>query len=132
MLCLSRSTARRVPQEIPRDHPGIAALIKHGFDVEVLDDSIEYWGGSDDDWIFHEWTRKIYIQARITIEIDEGTLEPDGDFLDWVGDIVEPFGGDPIEAGFADPRVRWSCSVMGFSQVVSSHRRRPMAVRPHL
>jgi hypothetical protein len=29
------------------------------------------------------------------------------DFLDWVGDIVEPFGGDPIEAGFADPRERY-------------------------
>jgi hypothetical protein len=91
------------PAGDPHDHPGIAALIKHGFDVEVLDDSIEYWG---DEW-FEEWTRKISIQARITIEIDARAREPDGDFLDWVGDIVEPFGGDPIEAGFADPRVRW-------------------------
>jgi hypothetical protein len=91
------------PAGDPRDHPGIVALIKHGFDVEVLDDSIEYWGG----FLDKEWTRKIHIQARITIEIDEETPDPQGDFLDGVGDIVEPFGGDPIEAGFADPRERY-------------------------
>src|SRR5258705_2877554 len=38
----------------PNDHPRIAALIKHDFDVEVLDDSIEYWGGGDDDWILRQ------------------------------------------------------------------------------
>jgi hypothetical protein len=104
------------PAEDPRDHPGIATLIKHGFDVEVLDDSIEYWGDLSTmieaatptfPAVHYEWVRKIYIQARITIEVDEEAREPDGDFLDWVGDIVEPFGGDPIEAGFADPRIRW-------------------------
>jgi hypothetical protein len=42
------------PAGDPRDHPGIAALVKHGFDVEVLDDSIEYWG---DEW-FEEWTER--------------------------------------------------------------------------
>ena len=31
--------------------------------------------------------------------------DPHGDFLDWVLSIVETFGGDPIEGGFADPRV---------------------------
>jgi hypothetical protein len=67
------------PAGDPRDHPGIAALIKHGFDIEVLDDSIEYWGG----FLDKEWTRKIHIQARISIEIDAGAREPDGDFLDW-------------------------------------------------
>jgi hypothetical protein len=110
---LSRNTAQCVD---PNDHPGIAALVKHGFDVEVLDDSIEYWGNlltmieaatAAPPAVHYEWARKIYIQARITIEIDEGTLDPQGDFLDWVGDIVEPFGGDPIEAGFADPRERY-------------------------
>jgi len=83
--------------------PGIAALVKYGFDVEVLDNMPEYWG---DEWYEWDWVRKVFIRARITIEIDEEAPDPQGDFLDWVGSIVEPFGGDPLEAGFADPRVR--------------------------
>jgi hypothetical protein len=83
-------------------NPGIAVLIEHGFDVEVLDDSTEYWG---DEWI-DEWTRKVLIGARINLEIDEAAPDPQGEFLDWVLSIVEPFGGDPLEAGFADPHVR--------------------------
>jgi len=91
------------PRHDPSDHPGIAALVERGFDVEILDDVAEYWG---DDWYEWDWVRKIYIRARIAIEIDEEAPDPQGDFLDLVGSIVEPFDGDPLEAGFADPRVR--------------------------
>jgi hypothetical protein len=38
---------------------------------------------------------------------DERTPDPQGEFLNWVLDIVEPFGGDPLKAGFADPRERY-------------------------
>jgi hypothetical protein len=50
-------------------------------------------------------SRKVFIRARITIEIDDDRPDPQGDFLYWVLSIVEPFGGDPIEGGFVDPRV---------------------------
>jgi hypothetical protein len=90
-------------------NPGIAVLVKYGFGVEVLDDSTECWG---DEWV-DEWTRKVLIRARITLEIDEAAPDPQGDFLDWVLSIVEPFGGDPLEAVLLIPRV-WLRSKNGW------------------
>jgi hypothetical protein len=70
----------------PHDlNPGIAVLVEHGFDVENLDDWIDECGPT------------VFIRARITTEIDEDH------FFDWMQSIVEPLGGDTIEAGLADP-----------------------------
>ena len=41
--------------------PGIAVLVKHGFDVEVLDRWADYYG--DDDAWPDEWLRKVFIRA---------------------------------------------------------------------
>ena len=64
---------------------GSAALIEHGFDVEVLDDWIDDYGPT------------IFIRARITTNVTED------DFFDWVQSIVEPLHGDVMETGLADP-----------------------------
>jgi hypothetical protein len=54
----------------------------------------------------HEWARKVFVRTRITREIDPEAPDPQGDFLEWVFNIVEPFDGDCLEAGFADPHLR--------------------------
>lgn len=63
---------------------GIAALTKRGFEIKVLEDWIDEAGPT------------VFIRAWITIEIDEGR------FFDWVQSIVDPLGGDTIEAGPTD------------------------------
>jgi hypothetical protein len=65
--------------------PATAALVERGFDVENLD----YW--------IDEAGPTVFIRARINTEIDEDH------FHDWVQSVVEPLGGDTIEAGLADP-----------------------------
>jgi hypothetical protein len=64
---------------------GTAVLVEHGFDVEILDDSIDECGPT------------IFVRGWITTTIAEN------DFLDWAQSIVDPLGGDTIEAGLADP-----------------------------
>jgi hypothetical protein len=64
--------------------PATAVLIEHGFEVENLD------------WI-DEYGPTVFIRARITTEIDEDH------FLDWAQNLIEPLGGDTMEAGLADP-----------------------------
>jgi hypothetical protein len=83
-------------------NPGIAVLIKYGFDVEI--DSTEYWDAAPD-WI-GDWTRKVFVRARIAREIDETTSDPQLEFFDWMSSVVEPLGGDLLEAGFADLHAR--------------------------
>jgi hypothetical protein len=63
---------------------GSAALIEHGFDVEVLDDRIDDYGPA------------MWIQARITTDVAED------DFFDWVESVVNPLRGDVLEAGLSD------------------------------
>jgi hypothetical protein len=93
------------PMHSTRDHdpPGVAALVEHGFDIEVLEDRIEWLEGDEG---IYEWRRKVFVRARITREIDPEAPDPQGDFLEWVFSIVEPFDGDWLEAGFADPHFR--------------------------
>jgi hypothetical protein len=64
---------------------GIEVLVEHGFDIEYLDDWIDECGPT------------VFVRVRITTEVDEGH------FLGWLQSIVEPLGGDTIEAGLADP-----------------------------
>ena len=65
--------------------PGSAALIEHGFDVEVRDDWIDPYGPA------------VWIWARITTDVAEDR------FLRWVQSIVEPLNGDVSEAGLWRP-----------------------------
>ena len=58
---------------------GSAALIEHGFDVEVLDDWIDDYGPA------------VWVRACITTDVTAGRL------LDWVQNIVGPFNGDVSE-----------------------------------
>jgi hypothetical protein len=67
-------------------NPGIAALVELGFEVENLDDWIDEAGPT------------VFLRVRITTEVDEHH------FLDWLQSIVEPVGGDVVEAGLADPQ----------------------------
>jgi hypothetical protein len=65
---------------------GLATLIEQGFDVEILEDEIDEYGPA------------VFVRARITTDIAEW-----GAFFDWVEKIVEPIGGETLEAGRADP-----------------------------
>ena len=64
---------------------GTAELIEHDFDVEYLDDYID------------DYSPAVWVNARTLSELD------DFSFLDWVQTIVEPLGGDVVEAGLAAP-----------------------------
>ena len=65
--------------------PCIAVLNKRGFDeVEILD-LVDPYGPT------------VWITARINTDVSADR------FLGWVSSIVEPLGGDAVEAGFADP-----------------------------
>ena len=69
----------------PNDvNPGSAALIEHGFDVEVRDDMID------------DYSPAVWIWARITTDVAEDR------FLHWVQSIVGPMHGDVSEAGLSD------------------------------
>jgi hypothetical protein len=65
--------------------PGIAVLVKQGFDVEPLVDWIDECGPT------------VFYRIRINSTLDESA------FFDWVQSLVDPFDGDTIEAGLADP-----------------------------
>jgi hypothetical protein len=65
--------------------PATTVLVEHGFDVENLDDRIDEYGPT------------VFIRARLITELDEDH------FFNWVQSIVEPLGGDIIEAGLVDP-----------------------------
>ena len=65
--------------------PAAAVLIEHGFDVETLYDRIDDCGPT------------VFIRVCIVTEIGEDH------FFDWVQSIIEPLGGNMIEAGLADP-----------------------------
>ena len=65
--------------------PGSAALVEHGFNVEVLD------------WV-DPYGPTVWIKAQVTSELDEHR------FFDWVASIVEPLHGDVVEAGLTDPQ----------------------------
>ena len=70
----------------PNDvNAGTAALIEHGFDVEVLD-LVDPYGPT------------VFLRARIMSELN------DYSFLDWVNKLVSELklSGDVIEAGYAD------------------------------
>ena len=62
---------------------GSAELIEHDFDVEYLGDWIDDYG------------RAVWVNARTLSELDGFG------FLDWVQTIVEPVGGEVLEAGLA-------------------------------
>ena len=62
---------------------GSAELIEHDFEVEYLDDWIDDYG------------RAVWVNAWTLSELD------DFSFLDWVETIVEPVGGEVLEAGHA-------------------------------
>lgn len=71
------------------DHvsPAVAALVDQGFDdVEILD-----WKDVTDD----EVRPTVWIYAWTTSELN------DWDFSLWTGAIVQPLGGDVVEAGFS-------------------------------
>jgi hypothetical protein len=64
--------------------PGVAVLVKQGFDVEPLVDWIDEAGPT------------VFYRIKINSELDEDH------FHDWVQSLVDPFDGDCIEAGLAD------------------------------
>jgi hypothetical protein len=64
--------------------PGSAALVKQGFDIEVLDKEDDY-------------EPAVFAKVTVWSELDEV------DFLHWVAELIEPAGGDVVEAGLADP-----------------------------
>ena len=78
---------------------GSAELIERDFDVEYLDDSIDDYGPA------------VWINARTLSELD------DFSFLDWVQTIVEPLGGDVVEAGLAA-----SPTALSWAIAASRHR----------
>jgi len=65
--------------------PCIAVLIAHGFEIETLD-RVDPYGPT------------AWINARITTDVTKDRI------LGWVSDIVEPLGGDAVEAGLDDPQ----------------------------
>jgi hypothetical protein len=65
--------------------PGVTILIAQGFEVEPLVDWVDECGPT------------VFYRVRITTELDESA------FFDWVQTLVDPFDGDTIEAGLADP-----------------------------
>ena len=65
--------------------PGVAILIAQGFEVEPLVDWVDEAGPT------------VFYRIRIATELDESA------FFDWVQTLVDPFDGDTIEAGLADP-----------------------------
>ena len=62
-------------------NPAIAELAEFDFDIEVLDDWIDDEGPA------------MWILATVFSELDASA------FLDWVKTIINPLGGDVIEAG---------------------------------
>ena len=62
---------------------GSAELIERDFEVEFLEDWIDEYNGA------------VWIKAWTLSELD------DFSFFDWVTTIVEPVGGDVVEAGLA-------------------------------
>jgi hypothetical protein len=62
---------------------GSAELIERDFEVEFLEDWIDEYSGA------------VWIKAWTLSELD------DFSFFDWVTTIVEPVGGDVVEAGLA-------------------------------
>jgi hypothetical protein len=105
----------------------VAMLIKHGFEVEVLERWTDYYSADDEadpvtvqepldcyssccPAVCRDWPqrlRKVWIMARIPFAVDDTTTrDPQLQFLDWMMRIVEPLGGDLSEAGFADPATR--------------------------
>jgi hypothetical protein len=65
--------------------PCIAALKAHGFEVEIFD------------WI-DDYGPTVWIMGRTDYD-DAGDR-----FSDWVLSLVEPLGGDVVEAGLANPQ----------------------------
>jgi hypothetical protein len=66
--------------------PATAVLTAAGFEVENL---------TGPDWI-DEAGPTVFCRIRVTSELGDR-------FMDWVQDLIEPFDGDCIEAGLADP-----------------------------
>jgi len=70
----------------PDDLPcGSAELIEHGFEVGYLDDWMD------------DYSRAVWINVWTLCELDASS------FFDWVEAIVEPLGGEVLEAGLAAP-----------------------------
>ena len=65
--------------------PGVAVLIEQGFDVEPLIDWIDEAGPT------------VFFRIFLSTALDEDR------FHAWVQSLVDPFDGDCIEAGYADP-----------------------------
>ena len=64
---------------------GIEVLVEHGFEIEYL-------------------TTGSMNAAQRSLSVSGSPPEVDeGHFLGWLQSIVEPLGGDTIEAGLADP-----------------------------
>jgi hypothetical protein len=69
----------------PNDvNPGVAELIEHGFDVEVLD-LIDPYGPT------------VWVRAWTVTELDASAV------FDWTQSLIEPLQGWLYEAGRADP-----------------------------
>ena len=80
---------RRMQAEVlfnaPHDvNPGLATLIEHDFSFQILEDWIDECGPA------------VFVRAWVLSELGE-----DG-FFDWAATIVEPVGGEILEAGLAD------------------------------
>ena len=65
-------------------NPGIAELVQHDFDVEILDDLIDPFGPT------------IWVRARTITELDADQ------FFSWMLGIVESVNGWLYEAGHSD------------------------------
>jgi hypothetical protein len=86
----AKAMLRRMEAEIlfhdPNDvDPGGAALVDHGFEVEVLVDRID------------DYSPAVWINAKVASTLDGGS------FFDFVQDIVTPFNGEVLEAGDCEP-----------------------------
>jgi len=88
------------PNDVNR---GIAELIERDFDVEYLDDMIDDYGPA------------VWINARTLSELDDHC------FLVWVDSIVDPLGGDVLEAGLASAPTEPSWAIA--ASWVSGNRR---------
>jgi hypothetical protein len=71
--------------------PGVAELTAHGFDCEVLP-----WIDGDGVGVYSD---AVWLLARLDTELDIN------DFCEEVQSIVEPIGGDLVDAGNSDAAI---------------------------
>ena len=74
----------------PRDaRAGIVNLEEHGLTAKICKDMVDDYG-----------VRMTFVEVNGTSDLD------DGEFFDWLEELVRPLGGEILEAGYADdPKV---------------------------